>query len=142
MQPTIPDHPPSVPPRVRPTSDRVFGIVMSVLFTLLGTVLVKGFGLDLRWPFGVAALFLVTALAVPWVLLPLNHLWGLLARRLGAFNNRLLLGVVYFGLICPVGLIRRLGGGDAMGRRFDPEAPTYLTPVGRQTTPETLKDLF
>ena len=50
------------------------------------------------------------------------------AEVLGWINTRILLGIVFYGLITPMGLVRRLRGGDAMRRRGDPGAATYRVP--------------
>jgi Saxitoxin biosynthesis operon protein SxtJ len=44
---------------------------------------------------------------------------------IGFVMSLILMGVFFFGLITPVGLIFRLIGRDAMRRRFDSDASTY-----------------
>lgn len=55
---------------------------------------------------------------------------------IGFVVSLLLMGVFYFGLITPVGLIFRLIGRDAMRRRFDPNASTYWVRHERATKPQ------
>jgi hypothetical protein len=47
---------------------------------------------------------------------------------LGWVNTRILLGVVFFGLITPMGLAFRMAGRDLLPRAFDPRATTYRVP--------------
>jgi hypothetical protein len=65
-----------------------------------------------------------------------------IGHALGWVNTRLLLGLVFYGLITPMGLVRRfLLGRDPMRRQFEPEADTYRVP--RQPRPAThLKQQF
>ena len=55
---------------------------------------------------------------------------------IGFVVSLLLMGLFFFGLIAPVGLIFRLIGRDAMRRRFDPNASTYWIPHERAAKAE------
>ena len=89
-----------------------------------------------------ALLFFAAAAACLGLLLPLNRLWGRFAYRLGIVNNYLLLGLFFYFIMFPVGIMIRLLGGDAMSGRIDRQRGTYWTAVRRGTTAETLRDLF
>ena len=58
-------------------------------------------------------------------------LWLAFAGRLGGFNARLLLGLVYFLALTPVALLRRLFEKDPLGRDRDPAAGSYFRAAGR-----------
>ena len=92
--------------------------------------------------FTIAGLFLFFALVKPAWLMPLNRLWQRFALRLGKFNNALILGVIFFLFITPIGLLLRLLRRDPMHRSFETGTDSYLTPVFRQTNEETCEDLF
>ena len=65
----------------------------------------------------VAVALLLLALARPlWLKLP-SDLWWLLAHALGWVNSRVLLLVMFFVVLAPVGLLRRLFGADPLRRR-------------------------
>jgi len=75
---------------------------------------------------GVAAgVALLLAWGAPRLMLPVFRAWMLLARGLLWVNTRLLLGIVFFLLVTPMGLLARLFRRDPMERRFDASAPTY-----------------
>jgi hypothetical protein len=61
-----------------------------------------------------AAIVLVLAMAWPALFRPLAHVWFGLSFLLGSIVSKILLTVVYALIAVPVGLIRRLGGADAM----------------------------
>jgi len=44
---------------------------------------------------------------------------------LGWLNSRILLGLMYFLVFAPMGVLMRLLGKDPMKRRIDPSTPTY-----------------
>lgn len=122
-------------------TDRVFGLMFAVVFAIIAMVGFLAFGVVLAWVIATAAVFLATALIVPWVLLPLNRLWAVFAGRLGHINNHILLGIFFYVFILPTGLIVRLFA-DPMHRKTDPSAQSYWSPVGRKADAETYRDLF
>jgi hypothetical protein len=63
-----------------------------------------------------AALVLLGALYPKSLVVP-NRLWMGLAEALGFVMTRVILGVVFFLIVTPIGTLRRLVGGDPLGRR-------------------------
>ena len=63
------------------------------------------------------------------------NLWMGLAEVLAWINTRLLLGVVFFGIVTPMGVVMRFLGKDPMRRKSDPSAVTYR--VDRLPRPAT-----
>lgn len=123
-------------------SDRAFGLTMAAVFAIITAVSWLGFESRQLWTPSIAAGFLVTSVAVPWLLLPLNRLWAAFAHRLGKINNFILLSVFFYLFVLPMALILRLVGHDPMRRQRDSTATTYWTPVTRRTDSETLRDMF
>jgi hypothetical protein len=56
-----------------------------------------------------------------------------LGHVLGWINTKIILGVVFYGLFTPMGLVMRLLGNDPMRQRLEPEAASYR--VVRQARP-------
>lgn len=77
------------------------------------------------WPWAAAAGFLALALIFPPALKPLNALWLRIGHVLGWINTRIILGVVYFAIILPAGLLLRALHKDPMHREFDASAASY-----------------
>lgn len=107
------------------SSNRNFGLVFAAFFALLG-VLGLWHG-TARWPmwFGLAALMLVLALAVPKILSPLNWIWNKIGLLLHAVLSPIVLGVLFFVCITPIGYLMRMTGNDPLRRRYDPVAESY-----------------
>lgn len=122
--------------------DRTFGIMFAVVFAIIGVVAWLGFDTILVWAFASAGGFLAVALVAPGILLPLNRLWGVLAGKLGVFNNFLLLGAFFFLIILPAGMILRVLGRDPLRRTLDPSANSYWRPLGRAAAPDNYEDMF
>jgi hypothetical protein len=51
--------------------------------------------------------------------------WMVVARKIGWFNSRVILTVVFYLVLTPVGLVRRILGYDPMHRRFELETGSY-----------------
>ena len=72
--------------------------------------------------------------AVPGLRRPMFVGWMYAAYPMGFVVSHLLLGLVYFGVVTPIGLLMRAVGHDPMARRFDRSAPTYW--VAREQAPD------
>ena len=110
---------------IKLSSDRSFGIVFTLVFLAVGVWVVSG-GQSKGWFFFVsAALFLVVAIARPSILGPLNRAWAKFGLLLGQVFNPLLLGVVFFLVITPIAVIRRLLGKDSLRLKSKPSLESY-----------------
>ena len=108
---------------------RKFGLLVGGIFCAIGLwpAVIRGAG-PRWWALVVGVLLLVPALLAPRVLSPVYRIWMTVGEVLGWINTRILLGVVFYGLITPMGLIRRLRREDPMRRRHDPAARSYRVP--------------
>ena len=108
---------------------RKFGLLVGGIFCAIGLwpAVIRGTG-PRSWALVVGILLLVPALLAPRVLAPAYRIWMTAGEALGWINTRILLGIVFYGLITPMGLIRRLRSEDPMRRRHDPAAQSYRVP--------------
>ena len=72
-----------------------------------------------------AGAMLVLSMAWPRGLRPAYLALTLIALPIGYVLSHVLVGVVFYGVVTPVGLVFRLIGRDALQRRFDSAARTY-----------------
>ena len=108
------------------SSDRSFGFVIGGALAIFGFWPVVFAGGSPRWWLVVpAALFAVLALTRPAVLRPLNRLWTQLGLLMHRVVNPIVLGVMFFGVITPTGLIARLFGKDLLRMKLDRAATSY-----------------
>jgi len=137
---------------IKSSSDRSFGLVMAGAFAILGGLRWyrrhEEAGFDLKapanaWFFAVAAVFLLVALAAPGVLAPLNKLWTKLGLLMGKVMAPIVMGLLLYLVVTPVGLLVRLFGGDPLRLKFDPKADSYWLkrdPPG--PAPDTMSNQF
>ncbi|MCP5142322.1 MAG: hypothetical protein H6926_06810 [Chromatiales bacterium] len=107
-------------------TNRSFGLLFTIVFSAVGT---WRYLRDDEWSyylwFGIAAVFLVLGLANAGILTPLNRLWMRFGLLLGMIVSPIVLGVIYFVMIAPIGLFMKLIKRDAMKRKLEPDAQTY-----------------
>ena len=80
------------------------------------------------WPWMVAFILSGWALLLPASLGPVYRVWMAIGHGLGWINSRIILGIMFYVLILPIGFIMRLLGKDPMQRRFDKQAASYRVP--------------
>src|SRR2546428_9070962 len=113
---------------------RSFGLIVGGIFAGMGIWPVVWRGQPPRlWVLILGGLFMALALVRPHSLERVYRLWMTVGEILGWINTRLILGVLFYGLFTPLGLLMRLRGKDPMRRTLAPEAETYR--VRRQPRP-------
>ena len=101
-----------------------FAGIIAVLFGLVIPFLFSSSGYP-WWPWAVAGVFVAWSLAAPATLKGFYRLWMRFGFFIGGIVNRVLLSLVFYVVVLPIGLIFRLTGKDPMTRRWDPDAETY-----------------
>ena len=100
---------------------RQFGLLGGGVFGLIGLwPMVWRHQSPRLWAVTVAVLLVGPALVAPGILGPAYRLWMKLAEVLAWINTRILLGVVFYLVVTPIGLIMRLSGRDPMRRQREP----------------------
>ncbi len=94
-------------------------VIFGVLFPWLGENSIPW------WPWLTAGVLCIWSLTVPQTLRPLYRGWMTVGLAIGSIVNRLILGIVFFGVVLPMGFIKRIVGNDAMARRLDKNVSTY-----------------
>ena len=128
---------------VKGSSERAFGFVFAAVFAIIGLwPLVHGESIRL-WSLGVAAAFLIVALAAPKILAPLNRLWMKFGLLLHAIVNPVVMAFLFFSTVTPIALFLRWRGKDPLRLKLDPAARSYWidrTPPG--PPPDTMPRQF
>ena len=104
-----------------------FGLVLFLFFVVMGGVFGRALASDVArnglW--GAGAVLAAAYYAVPAWRRPMFVGWMYAAYPIGFVVSHVLLGLVYFGVVTPIGLLMRAVGHDPMTRRFDRAAATY-----------------
>ena len=100
--------------KVKLPSNRKFGIFFFVVFLLIGMwpYLYKG---ELRfWSIIISLIFLILGIFNSKFLSPLNKLWMKLGIILGKVVSPLVMGIIFFLVVTPIGLLLRLFRKDVL----------------------------
>jgi len=105
---------------------RQFGLLVGGLFAVIGLwpVLFRSESPRL-WAMIVGGLLVLLGAVLPQSLKQVYAGWMKLGHMLGWINTRIILGIIYYGLVTPMGLVMRLMGKDSMQRSFREDVPTY-----------------
>ena len=105
---------------------RSFGLLVGGVFSVIGLWPILFRGDPPRWwALALGGTLIVLGLALPVVLKPVYRIWMKVGHVLGWVNTRIILGIIFYGLFTPMGLIRRALGKDAMRRALVQDAETY-----------------
>jgi hypothetical protein len=111
------------------TQRRDFGVLVGGVFLLIGCwPIVFTDGQPRWWSLVVGASLVVAGWLVPTALGPVYRAWMMIGRVLGWINTSLLLGMLFYGLMTPMGVVMRFLGRDPMRAGFDTMAETYRVP--------------
>ena len=100
--------------KIKLPSNRNFGIVFSTVFLIISLWPMLNQN-DIRiWSLILSGIFLVLGLINSKLLLPLNKIWFNFGILLGNFIAPIVMGIVYFMVVTPTGLIMRLLGKDLL----------------------------
>jgi hypothetical protein len=99
--------------------EREFGLVVGgVLLALSAWWFYRGkFPVFSKYTIAIGALLVLLGLVLPKALVWPNKAWMGLAEVLSFISTRIILAFVFFGMVTPIGFIKRLFGWDPLYRR-------------------------
>lgn len=115
---------------------RNFGLTMAAALAVLGALLLWRHREIYLYFFIAGAAFLSLGLAVPAALRPVEKGWMKLADRLGWVMTRVIMVVMFYAVVTPIGLIARAAGKRFLHLEFDKNARTYWVPATPQDKPK------
>jgi len=111
---------------IRGSSDRSFGLVFAAVFALAAFLPLLRPPHQPRWWAAVLAVaFALIALLWPKRLALLNRLWLKFGLLLHAIVSPVVLALLFYGAIVPIGLLKRMFGNDSLRLQIDRAADTY-----------------
>ena len=115
---------------IKISSNRSFGIVFFIVFLLIALYpLLKGN--DLRiWSLVISFIFLALGLINSKILTPLNRLWFKFGLVLGKFISPLIMGIIFFLVVTPIGIIMRLLKKDLLNLKYNKKETYWIIKSG------------
>ena len=100
---------------IKPKDNITFGILFFILFLIIGLYPLKN-DLNIRfWSLGLSFVFLIITFIKPNLFTPLNKLWIQFGILLGKIISPIVMGLVFFFVVTPIGILVRLFKKDVMG---------------------------
>jgi len=84
--------------------------------------------------------FLILGLIKPKLLAPLNKLWFKFGMILGAIVAPIVMGVIFFLTVTPIGLVMKIMGKDLLNKKYNKKKKTYW--IKRDVPIGTMKRQF
>ena len=121
------------------SSNRSFGILFSIVFAIITFWPIIS-GNPLRfWSLPISIIFLVLGLLNSKLLNPLNVVWVKFGELLGRIIAPIVMAIIYFIIITPIGLFMRLIRKDLLNLKFS-KANTYW--IKREKKISSMKKQF
>ena len=129
--------------RVEIGSNRTFGIVIGLIIMFFGiSPLFHGEHARL-WLLGPGAVLVLVGALKPSLLAPLNLVWFWIGKLLGMVVAPIVMMVIFFVTITPIGFLMRWSGKDSLRLRRQSDVDTYwIKREGPRSTRDTLKNQF
>ena len=125
---------------IKSSSNRSFGLVFFVVFLIVALWPLKS-GEDIRiWSLALSIFFFILGVLNSKLLTPLNKLWFKFGIFLGFIVSPIVMGIVYFLTVTPIGLFMRLLGKDLLKTNKVKSTSTYW--IKRDKKHSTMKKQF
>ena len=115
---------------IKISSNRSFGIIFFIFFLILTTYpLLKGEDLRL-WTLVISLVFLILGLLNSKILTPLNRLWFKFGLLLGRIASPIIMGIIFFFIVTPTGLIMKLFRKDLLNLKYNQDQSYWIDKNG------------
>ena len=121
-------------------SNRSFGVVFSVVFLIISFWPLFTEGTIRIWAIFIAILFLLISYFKPDALYPLNKIWFKFGLLLGNIVSPIVMGIVFFIIVTPIGIIMRIIGKDLLNKKINNSVKSYW--IKREQMIGTMKNQF
>ena len=100
------------------SSNRSFGIIFFIVFLLISVWPIMDGQEPRVWSLIISLIFLILGILNSKILTPLNLAWIKLGEILGRFIAPVVMAVIYFLIVTPIGLLMRIIGKDLLNIKF------------------------
>ena len=104
---------------IKISSNRSFGIIFFIVFLIIALYPLTHSEEIRVWSVMISLIFIVLGLLNSKILTPLNKLWFKFGILLGKIVSPLIMGIIFFFVVTPIGLIMRLLGKDLLNLKFN-----------------------
>jgi len=106
-------------------SNRNFGIVFFVVFLVISFYPLTHDSDIIKWSLVTSIIFLILGLINSKILTPLNRLWFKFGISLGRIISPIIMALIFFAVVTPIGLIMRLLRRDLLSLKYNKKIKSY-----------------
>ena len=112
------------------SSNRSFGIVFFIVFLLIALYPLT-YSQEIRvWSVIISIIFLALGIFNSKILTPLNKLWSKFGIFLGKIISPVVMGIIFFLVVTPIGLLMRLLGKDLIYLKYNNNKSYWIEKKG------------
>ena len=115
---------------IKISSNRSFGVVFFIVFLLIALYPLLNNNEIRLWSLIVSVLFLILGILNSKILSPLNKIWFKFGLLLGKIISPIIMGVIFFLVVTPIGFIMKLLGKDLINLKFNNEKSYWIEKSG------------
>jgi len=115
---------------IKISSNRSFGIVFFIFFLIVSLYPILNKDSLRVWSLIISLAFLILALTNSKILTPLNKIWFKIGIILGKIVSPFIMGIIFFLVVTPTGLIMKLFGKDLLNLKYNNKNSYWIEKVG------------
>ena len=121
---------------IKTSSNKSFGIVFFIVFVIISLYPLVNQE-DIRiWSLVIAFIFFILALLNSKILTPMNKIWTRFGLFLGNFISPIVMGVIFFFVVTPIGLLMRLFGKDVLNLKKNKFSTYWIKKTNQKSSME------
>ena len=121
---------------IKTSSNKSFGIVFFIVFIIISLYPLVNQE-DIRiWSLFIAFIFLILALLNSKILTPMNKIWTRFGLFLGNFISPIVMGIIFFFVVTPIGLLLRLFGKDVLNLKKNKFSTYWIKKTNQKSSME------
>ena len=121
---------------IKTSSNKSFGIVFFIVFIIISLYPLVNQE-DIRiWSLFIAFIFLILALLNSKILAPMNKIWTRFGLFLGNFISPIVMGIIFFFVVTPIGLLMRIFGKDILNLKKNKFSTYWIKKTNQKSNME------
>ena len=114
-------------------SNKSFGIIFFIVFFLIGVWPIFNNGNFRYWAIIISLIFLILGLINSKILSPLNKAWFQFGVLLGKVISPIILGIIFFLVVTPIGILMRMLNKDLLNLRFNSNKSYWIEKTNQKS---------
>ena len=115
---------------IKISSNRSFGIVFFIVFLLIALYPLINQGEFRLWSLIISFIFFVLGILNSKILTPLNKLWFKFGIFLGKIVSPIIMGIIFFFVVTPIGILMRVLGKDVLNLKYHNNKSYWIEKTG------------